>query len=99
MPYQNDGYQRATTLTIIVKLNGNFQSNNVFPLMAAFTYNGVNYPALTPTAIQQMVTSDYTARATAYSSYIQANYQSQFPGLVVSSTGSRVENTLACPLP
>ena len=98
MAYINTGYQRATTLTIDVNLNGVQQSVNVFPFMESFTYNGVTYPAVISTQIQQMSTADYTNRATDYAAYVQANYQSQYPGLIVSASGSRVLNITSCPI-
>ena len=98
MTYINTGYQRATTLTIIVKLNGVVQSTNVFPFMESFTYNSITYPAVTAVQIQQMSNDDYINRATAYAAYVQANYQSQYPGLTVSETGARVYNNVSCPI-
>ena len=98
MRYTNSGYQRATKLTISVELNGVVQSTNIFPLLESFTYNSVTYPAVTTTQIQQMTNDDYTNRVTAYAAYVQANNQSQYPGLVVTSAGSRVYNDSACPI-
>ena len=98
MGYTNTGYQRATTLTIQVKLNGVVQSTNVFPFKESFTYNSVTYPALTTVQIQQMTNNDYANRATAYAAYVQVNYQSQYPGLTVSETGARVYNNVSCPI-
>lgn len=98
MAYINTGYQRATTLTISVLLNGDVQSTDVFPLMQSFTYNSVTYPTVTAVQIQQMSTTDYNARVAAYAAYVQANYQSQYPGLTVTAAGSRVQNLSACPI-
>ena len=99
MAYKNKGYQRATTLTIKVYNDGELQSTNVLPLMSAFTQNGVPFATVDATQIAQMSTADYNTRVAAYAAYVQANYQSQYPGLTVSSTSSRVYNTTACPLP
>ena len=98
MAYINTGYQRATTLTISVLLNGDAQSTDVFPLMESFTYNSVTYPAVTTVQVQQMSTNEYNARVAAYAAYVQANYQSQYPGLTVTSAGSRVQNLGVCPI-
>ena len=99
MSYTNTGYQRATTLTVVVKEDQLVISTNILPLMSAFTQGGTSYPAVNSTQIAQMTTSEYTARVTAYAAYVQENYQSQYPGLVVLTTGSRVLNTTACPIP
>lgn len=99
MAYVNTGYQRATTLTIAVLLNGVEQSANVFPLMESFTQNSVTYPAVTSTQIAQMSTADYNARVSAYAAYVEANYQAQYPGLSVTTEGARIQNLNACPLP
>jgi len=45
-----------------------------------------------------MSTADYNARAIAYAAYVEANYQSQYPGLIVSADGSRVYDATACPI-
>lgn len=97
MGYINNGYKRFRTLTVIVKLNGVVQTTNVLPFMAAFT-QGVTYPVVTPDQLAKLSTADYAARATAYAAYVQANYQSQYPGLTVSADGSRVYDATACPL-
>jgi hypothetical protein len=98
MAYKNNGYQRATALTISVLMNGVVISSNQFPFMESFTHNAVTYTSVSPIEIQQMSTETYTARAIAYAAYVQANYQSQYPGLTVSDTGSRVYNDVACPI-
>ena len=95
MSYVNTGYQVATTLTILV----NGVSTAVLPFLSTFTEAGVTYPALTSTQLSQLAAADYDARAAAYAAYVTANYQSQYPGLSASATGSRVQNTTACPLP
>jgi len=99
MATRNTGYQRATLLTIIVVRGSAVISTNDFHLGENFTYNGTAYPALTDAEIALMSLTDYNARATAYAAYVQQNYQSQYPGLTVSSSGTRVYNTTACPLP
>lgn len=100
MAFINNGFKRATTLSIQILENsvptGEAQE---LPLMSAFTQSGISYPAVTSTEIQQMLTADYTARVTAYASYVQANYQSQYPGLAVTDDGARVYDATACPLP
>lgn len=98
MAYYNNGYQRATTLTIQVKQNGVVTATNVLPFMSQFTYNGVTYETKTTTGIARMTTAEYNARVAAYAAYVTANYQSQYPGLTVSTAGARVENQTACPL-
>jgi hypothetical protein len=97
--YKNNGYQRFTTLTIQTSTNGSVSATDVLPFMSSFTYSGTTYPDITTNDIQSMSLNDYNARAAAYASYVQANYQSQYPGLTVSATGSRVQNLTACPLP
>lgn len=101
MGYINDGYQRATTLTIITKINGVQSASNVLPLMEQFVYNGTTYPAVDATEIAQMEQTAYEARVTAYAAYVQANYQAQYPGLTVTSVGSHPYDTtqLVCPIP
>ena len=100
MAFINNGFKRATTLTIQTVENsiptGTAQE---LPLMEAFTWSGTTYPAVTSTQIQQMSTADYTARVTAYAAYVSANYQSQYPGLAVGTEGARVYDDTACPLP
>lgn len=98
MAYKNTGYQRATTLTVRIYENDVLTSSNVLPLMSAFTQSGVTYPAITSEDVQKMPLVDYQLRVSAYAAYVEANYQSQYPGLAVSVTGSRVVNTTACPL-
>jgi len=98
MSYINTGYQRATTLTISVLLNGVVQSTNVFPLMQSFTYNSVTYPTITSVQIQQMSTNDYNLRVIAYAAYVESNYQAQYPGIEVSPDGSRIQNLGSCPI-
>jgi len=98
MAYINTGYQRATELTIRVKDNGTVVTTATLPLMSAFTQSGVTYPAVNSTQIAQMSLTDYNARVTAYAAYVTANYQSQYPGLSVSSTGARVQNLTSCPI-
>lgn len=91
----NNGYKRATTLTI--KVNGSVVAT--LPFMSAFTQSGVTYPAITNTELAQMSTTDYNARVTDYAAYVTANYQASYPGLAVSATGARVYDATACPLP
>lgn len=95
----NNGYKRSTKLQVKVIVNGAVQSTNDFPLMESFTHAGTTYPAVNATQIAQMTTADYTARVTAYAAYVTANYQTQYPGLSVSATGSRVYDNTSCPLP
>ena len=97
MGYINNGYKRFKTLTVTVKLNGVQQSINVLPFTATFT-QGVTYPFVTADELAKLSQTDYNARATAYAAYVQANYQSQYPGLVVSEVGSRVYDTGSCPI-
>ena len=97
MAFINNGYKRFKTLTVTVKLNGVQQSVNVLPFMSTFTH-GVTYPAVTADELSKMSTADYYTRATAYAAYVQANYQSQYPGLIVSADGSRVYDATACPI-
>jgi len=97
MAFINNGYKRFKTLTVIVKSNGVQQSVNVLPFMSTFT-QGITYPAVTPDELAKMSTADYNTRATAYAAYVQANYQSQYPGLVVTADGSRVYDETACPI-
>lgn len=100
MAFINNGFKRATTLSIQVLENsvptGTAQE---LPLMEAFTWSGTTYPAVTSTQIAQMSTADYNARVTAYAAYVTANYQTQYPGIAVSSAGSRVYDATSCPLP
>ena len=97
MAFINNGYKRFKTLTVTVKLNGVQQSVNVLPFMATFT-QGVTYPVVTADELAKMSTADYNARAIAYAAYVEANYQSQYPGLIVSADGSRVYYATACPI-
>lgn len=99
MGYINTGYQRATTLTIITKVNGVQTASNVLPFMEQFVYNGTTYPAVDETQIAQMEQTTYDARVNAYAAYVQANYQNQYPGLTVTSAGSHPYNATVCPLP
>jgi len=92
--YVNTGYQRATTLTI--KINGAVA--DVLPFESAFTQAGTTYPAITTDSLRKLSNTDYNARVTAYAAYVTANYQSQYPGLSVSTTGARIYNTTACPI-
>jgi len=98
MPFKNNGYKRFKTLTVVVKLNGSVQTTTALPFMSAFTQGGVTYPAVTGDQLSKLPLVDYNTRATAYAAYVQANYQSQYPGLTVSAVGSRVYDDTACPL-
>jgi hypothetical protein len=93
--YVNSGYQVMTTLTIFV----NGISTAVLPFESSFTQSGTTYPALTTDQLSKLSSADYDARATAYAAYVTANYQSQYPGLLATAAGSRIQNTTACPLP
>jgi len=97
MAFINNGYKRFKTLTVTVKLNGVQQSVNVLPFMSTFT-QGITYPVVTADELAKMSTSDYNTRATAYAAYVQANYQSQYPGLTVSADGSRIYDDVSCPI-
>lgn len=99
MSYINNGYKRATKLQVQVVDDGTVISTNDFPLLESFTQSGTTYPAVNSTQIAQMSTADYNARVTAYSAYVTANYQTQYPGLSVSATGARVYDATSCPLP
>lgn len=98
MSYVNNGYKRATKLQVEVVDNGTVISTNEFPLLESFTQSGTTYPAVTFTQIAQMSTADYNARVIAYAAYVTANYQTQFPGLTVSSAGARIYDTTSCPI-
>ena len=67
--------------------------------MSAFTQGGIAYPAVVADDIAKLSNVDYTARVTAYAAYVQANYQSQYPGLAVTADGARVYDVTSCPLP
>lgn len=92
MPYVITGWLRATSLRIIVKENGTEVSSTTFQFMEAFNYNGVAYSQINTDTVQTMPLADYIARVEAYAAYIQENNQTQFPGLIVSSAGARIES-------
>lgn len=101
----NTGYQRATSLSIKLIVDGVEQSRVTMPFMEAFTYNGVAYisiPGATlaerKTFIAQMPLADYKARVTAYAAYVTATKQTDFPGLTVGVDGAWVKNEDLCPI-
>jgi hypothetical protein len=95
MGYVNDGYKRATTLTI--KVNGTVAAT--LPFTSAFTQSGISYPTISNADLQKLSTTDYNSRVTAYAAYVTANYQASYPGLAVSADGARIYDATACPLP
>ena len=98
MAYINTGYQRMTDLLINTTTNGVVTTTSL-SLEQGFTQNGVVYLSVLDSDIQTMALSNYQQRVTDFSAYVQANFQTQYPGLFVITTGSYVQNTTACPLP
>ena len=96
--YITTGYQRATQLKVQVYNNGSLVAEPTFSLLEAFIYNGVNYSQLDSDQLARLTLDAYNARVEAYAAYIEENYQSQYPGLEISTTGARVYNETACPI-
>lgn len=96
--YITTGYQRSTQLKVQVYNNGTLVAENTFSLLEAFVYNGVNYSQLDNDQLARLPLDAYNERVEAYAAYIEENYQSQYPGLDISTDGARVHNENACPI-
>jgi len=96
--YITTGYQRSTQLKVQVYNNGTLVAEPTFSLLEAFVYNGVNYSQLDNDQLARLPLDIYTARVEDYAAHIEETYQSQYPGLDISTAGARAYNETACPI-
>lgn len=96
----NTGYQRGLTLTINKYVNGNLVSGypNIYYGRNAFTWNSVNYPAITPTELAEMDTATFDTRLAAFKAYVQ-NLEAGLDIDAVATNAAYQQNLGACPLP
>lgn len=101
MAYTNTGHKRPTEI-IIKKTVGAGAPTTVatISLLDSFTYNSVNYPAISSDALSKLSLDDYSTRFNALQSHINVDLQATYPGI---NLGFDVENydvvdLTACPI-
>ena len=101
MAYTNTGHKRPTEI-IIKKTVGTGTPTTVatISLLDSFTYNSVNYPAISSDALSKLSLDDYSTRFNALQSHINVDLQATYPGinLTFDVENYDVVDTNACPL-
>ena len=101
MAYSNTGHKRPTAINIKKTVGAGAPTTvATISLLDSFTYNSVNYPAISSDALSKLSLDDYSTRFNALQSHINVDLQATYPGINLAFVDSDydVVDVNTCPI-